>query len=598
MKRAAWVRSLLSVVQESRPVRSIRRTFDVIGSSVREIKVASISCIFLASLLLDFSVWAPTLCKLAAIFLQAGGTIKLIFEERYLLLRYRHLSFKKRLIPIVLFAVALLFYVEKAILFFQTWNDPAGVFIHTYRLYSMIFFGSAFSIYGMRLRTITQFLDRLHLRPAQTLAVSFALLIFFGALFLSLPQMVIDPSRISFIDALFMATSASTVTGLGLFPISEFYRASGQWVLLLLIQFGGLGIMTFGALFSLVSKQDLRLSDEVALQGILETESIGTVRREVAGIFIMTLTIEAIGTLLLWLCFREETGSAFTALFHAVSAFCNAGFSLFPANLEGYVSHLPVNLTVAGLIILGGLGFPVLKNLGSYPLFGSDRREWRLTFHSKMVLSISAGLLAAGTIGLFILEYNGTLAPLPWHQKWVAAAFQSVTARTAGFNTLNVGSLSDAALFLLIVLMWVGGSPVSTAGGIKTTTFGVMLATFRSLLRRREEVEIFRRGLSPNVVQKALSVGFISSALLALFLLLFLWIEVGDFRNLLFEVVSAFNTVGLSTGITPHLSPAGKLILIFTMFVGRIGPLTLAFSLAERASRGTYRYPRERVIVG
>ncbi|MDC4223834.1 MAG: TrkH family potassium uptake protein [Candidatus Manganitrophus sp.] len=505
---------------------------------------------------------------------------------------------KKRLIPIILFAVALLFYVEKALLFLQTWNDPAGVFVHTYRLYSMIFSGAALSIYGLRLKTIVRFLDRLHLRPAQTLAVSFALLIFFGALFLSLPQMVVDPSRISFIDALFIATSASTVTGLGLFPISEYYRMSGQWIVLLLIQFGGLGIMTFGALFTLVSKRELRLSDEVALHGILETESIGNVRRQVAGIFIMTFTIEAIGTLLLWLCFRDEAGSIFAALFHAVSAFCNAGFSLFPANLEGYVGHLPVNLIISVLIILGGLGFPVLQNLGSYPLFGEDRKNWRLTFHSKMVLAISAGLLTAGTIGLFLLEYNGTLASLPWHHKWMAAAFQSVTARTAGFNTLNMGALSDAALFLLIVLMWVGGSPVSTAGGIKTTTFGVMLATFRSLLRGREEVEIFRRELSPSVVQKALSVGFISSALLAAFLLLFLWVEKGEFRSLLFEVVSAFNTVGLSTGITPQLSPAGKLILIFTMFVGRIGPLTLAFSLAERVNRGTYRYPRERVIVG
>jgi len=585
-------------VQESRPTHPVRRAFDSIGASIREIKVASIYGLFLFSLFLDFSVWFPTLCKAAALLLQAGGILKLVFEERYLLLRYRHLSLKKRLIPIVLFAVALLFYVEKGLLFFQTWNDPAGALIHTYRLYSIIFFGSAFSIYGMRLKTIAQFLDRLHLKPAQTLAVSFALLICFGALFLSLPQMVVDPSRISFIDALFMATSASTVTGFSLFPISEFYRMSGQWVLLLLIQLGGLGIMTFGALFSLISKRGLQISDEVALQGILETESIGTVRREVAGIFIVTFTIEAIGTLLLWLCFREEDASLFAALFHAVSAFCNAGFSLFPANLEGYVGHLPVNLIIAPLIILGGLGFPVLQNLGSYPLFGGERRNWRLTFHSKMVLSVSAGLLAAGTIGLFLLEYNGTLSPLSWHQKWVAAAFQSVTARTAGFNTLNIGALSDAALFLLIVLMWVGGSPVSTAGGIKTTTFGVMLATFRSLLRGREEVEIFRRELSPNVVQKALSVGFISSALLALFLLLFLWIEEGEFRDLFFEIVSAFNTVGLSTGMTPQLSPAGKLILIFTMFVGRIGPLTLAFSLAQRVSRGTYRYPRERVIVG
>ncbi|MFY9269462.1 MAG: TrkH family potassium uptake protein [Candidatus Manganitrophaceae bacterium] len=586
------------ITQEPGPATAIGGVLHTVSSSVRELKVASLTGIFVASLLLDFSTWLPTFCKAAALFLQTGGIIKLVFEERYLFFRYRHFSMRKRLIPIIFFIVALLFYIEKGLLFYQIWTNAADPLLHTYRLYSMIFFGAAFSIYGMRLRTIAHFIDRLHLRPAQTLAVSFAILIIFGALFLSLPQMVIDPSQISFIDALFISTSAGTVTGLGLFPISEFYRMSGQWVLLFLIQFGGLGIMTFGALFSLISKRELRLGDEIALQGILETESIGTVRREIARIFIVTFTIEAIGTLLLWLSFREETGSIFAALFHAVSAFCNAGFSVFPTNLEGYVGHLPVNLIIAALIILGGLGFPVLQNLGNYPLFGSDRRAWRLTFHSKMVLVISAGLLTVGTIGLFVLEYNGTLAPLPWHQKWIAAAFQSVTARTAGFNTLNIGALSNASIFLLIVLMWVGGSPASTAGGIKTTTFGVMLATFQSLLRGREEVEIFRRGLSPNVVQKALSVGFVSSALLAFFLLLLLSMEEGGFRDLLFEAVSAFNTVGLSTGITPHLSPVGKLILTFTMFVGRIGPLTLAFSLAERAGRGNYRYPRERVIVG
>lgn len=413
MQREKGIRSLLSAVQASRSA-----AFHAIGSAVRKIKIASLSGIFITALLLDFSVWLPTLCKAAAIVLQTGGILKLIFEERYLLLRYRRFSLKKRLIPIALFAVALLFYLEKALLLLQIRNDPASLLIHTYRLYGIIFFGSAFSIYALRLKTIAQFLDRLHLKPAQTMAVSFALLIFFGALFLSLPQMVVDPSRISFIDALFTATSAATVTGLGLFPVSEYYRITGQWILLLLIQFGGLGIMTFGALFALLSKRDLRLSDEIAFQGMLETKSIGSVRREVAAIFVTTLTIEAIGTLLLWLCFRNQTDrSFFTALFHAVSAFCNAGFSLFPANLEGHAGNAPVNFTIAALIILGGLGFPVLYDLGSYPLFGSGRGKWRLTFHPKMVLSVSAGLLAAGTIGILLLEYRGALAPLPWHQK-------------------------------------------------------------------------------------------------------------------------------------------------------------------------------------
>lgn len=599
MKREGRIRSLFSATQESGPVTAILRFFHRITLSVREMKIASLSGVFLLSFLFDFSIWFPIFFKGAALLLQGGALIKLTFEERYLFLRFRHFSWTKRLIPVGLFLIALLFYFEKGVFFFQTWDQPEILPIHTYRLYSMIFFGAAFSIYAMRLKTIATFLDRLHLKPAQTLALSFALLTLAGALLLSLPQMVVDPSQISFIDALFTAASATTVTGLSVFPISEYYRTAGQWVILLLIQLGGLGIMTFGALIFFLPKRRMPLREEIALQGVLEAESIGSVRREIGSIFVMTLTIEAIGALLLWTFFKETTSNPlFQAIFHSISAFCNAGFSLFPANLEGYVDRPGVNLIIIGLVILGGLGFPVLRNLGDYPLFGKGPTPWRLTFHSKMVLTISAGLLLAGTVGLYLLEFRGTLAPLPWRDQWMAAFFHSAVARTAGFNTLSIARFSDAGIFLIILLMWIGGSPISTAGGIKTTTFGVMLATLRSLLRGREEIEIFHRRLAPQAVQKALSVGFISSALLALLLLFLLAVEEGNFKIILFEAVSAFNTVGLSIGNTAAFSPLGKAILILTMFIGRLGPLTIAYSLAERTSRGMYRYPEERVIVG
>ncbi|MDC4204285.1 MAG: hypothetical protein MPW13_07840 [Candidatus Manganitrophus sp.] len=414
MKREGWFRSLLSAAQESRPATFVRQVFDLIASSIREIKVASLSGILLLSFLFDFSIWFPIFFKAAALLLQAGGLIKLTFEERYLLLRFRHLSWRKRLIPVALFLIALLFYFEKGVLFLQRWDQPDTFPIHTYRLYSMIFFGAAFSIYAMRLKTIATFLDRLHLRPAQTLALSFAMLIFAGALILSLPQMVVDPSQISFIDALFTATSATTVTGLIVSSPSEFYRLPGQWVILLLIQLGGLGIMTFGALIFFLPRRRMPLREEFALQGVLEAESIGSVRREIGSIFVITLTIEAFGALLLWTFFENATPNAlFQAIFHAVSAFCNAGFSLFPANLEGYVDRPGINLTIIGLVILGGLGFPVLHNLGNYPLFGRGPTAWRLTFHSKMVLAISGALLLTGTVGIYFLEYRGALSPFP-----------------------------------------------------------------------------------------------------------------------------------------------------------------------------------------
>jgi len=266
--------------------------------------------------------------------------------------------------------------------------------------------------------------------------------------------------------------------------------------------------------------------------------------------------------------------------------------------MEGYVGHLPVNFIIAALVIAGGLGFPVLSNLGNYPLFRKDRTTWRLSFHSKMVLSVSASLLLFGTLGIYLLESSNTLSVLAWHEKWLSAFFHAVTARTAGFNSLNLGQFSGASLFLVMLLMWIGGSPASTAGGIKTTTFGVMLATLGAMLSGRKEVSLFKRGISASAVQKALAIGFTSFALLSFFLLLLLYTEKGNFEEIMFEAVSAFNTVGLSTGLTSKLSPAGKVILILTMFVGRIGPLTLAFSLAERVSKGKYAYPEERVIVG
>lgn len=568
-------------------------------SPLRAMRIFSLAGMFLLSFVLDLSVWFPLFSKGFALLLQGLISLKLCFEERYLFIRLRHLSWKKRLLPIVLFGIGLLFYIEKLFLFIEIWKNPAGDLTAPYRLYSIIFFVSAFSIYTLRFSAIAQFLGRLRLKPAQTLAMSFVLMILLGTLLLSVPQMVVDPSKISFIDALFTATSAATVTGLSLFPISEFYRAGGQWVILLLIQLGGLGIMTFGALLSLITHRHIRLHDAVLLHGALETESVGTVKKEIQLIFLITLTIEAMGALLLWLSFPSETPfPLFQAIFHSVSAFCNAGFSLFPNNLEGYVSEFSVNGVIAALIILGGLGFPVLNNLSQYPLFNQGKSTWRLTFHSKLVLSTSALLLVAGTVGLLIFEYQGELKALAWHEKFVAAAFQSVTARTAGFNTLNLSLFSDGGLFLLMVLMWIGGSPASTAGGIKTTTFGVMIATLRAVLRGREEVELFNRRLSPAAIQKSLSLAFISSALLVIFLMLMFLIEDGSFKSILFETVSAFNTVGLSTGITPRFSPLGKVILVAAMFVGRIGPLTLAFSLAERTSKGKYSYPQEKVIVG
>lgn len=574
-------------------------TLAFVADQLRGMKYFPIPGMLILCLVLDFSPWFSTFSRTVSLTFQAGVLIKLVFQEKLLHLRFRHLSWKKKFIPIALFGVSLLFYFEKAVIFFSVWGEPIDFLIVPYHSYSVIFFLSSFLIYILHFNMISTFFGDLHLKPAQAMAISFLSLITIGTLLLSLPQMVTDPSKISIVDALFIATSASTVTGLGLEPISEFYRPAGIWVILFLIQTGGLGMMTFGVLFSFFSKRRLKLDAAVTLHGLLETESVGSVRREIGLIFLFTFMIETLGALLFWFFLPEGTDQAFfSSVFHAVSAFCNAGFSVFPTNLEAFVGNTPLSLVISVLIVLGGLGFPVLKNLGEYPLFRKDRAAWRLSFHSKLVLSISAGLLLVGTVGIYFLEYNGTLAPLSWYEKWVAALFHSVSARTAGFNTVNVGHFSDTTLFLLMILMWIGGSPASTAGGIKTTTFGVMLATLKAMLNRREEVTLFKRSLSPQTVQKSLSVAFSASALLAILFLLLLFFEKGDFKALMFELFSASNTVGLSTGITTGLSPIGKLIIIVAMFCGRIGPLTLALSLAERVSKGKYTYPQEKVIIG
>lgn len=580
-------------------IGKVSRSLVFVADQLRGMKYFPIPGILILCLVLDFSPWFSTVSRIVSLTLQAGVLIKLVFQEKLLHLRFRHLSWKKKFIPIALFGVSLLFYFEKAVIFFSVWGEPTDYLVVPYHSYGTIFFLSSFLIYILHFNMISAFFGDLHLKPAQAMAISFLSLIILGTLLLSLPQMVTDPSKISIVDALFIATSASTVTGLSLAPISEFYRPAGIWVILFLIQTGGLGIMTFGVLFSFFSNQRIQLDSAVTLQGLLETESVGSVRREIGRIFLFTFMIETLGALLFWFFLPEGTDQAFfSSVFHAVSAFCNAGFSVFPTNLEAFVGNTPLSLVISVLIVLGGLGFPVLNNLGDYPLFRKDRAAWRLSFHSKLVLSISAGLLLVGTVGIYFFEYNGTLAPLSWYEKWVAALFHSVSARTAGFNTVNIGHFSDTTLFLLIVLMWIGGSPASTAGGIKTTTFGVMLATLKAMLNRREEVSIFKRGISPLAVKKSLSVAFTASALLAILFLLLLFFEGGDFKELMFELFSAFNTVGLSTGITAELSPIGKLIIVVTMFFGRIGPLTLAFSLAERVSKGKYAYPQERVIIG
>ncbi len=316
---------------------------------------------------------------------------------------------------------------------------------------------------------------------------------------------------------------------------------------------------------------------------------------------ILTLTIifEAIGVLSFYLSWSGskgfEHGSVFYySLFHSVSAFCNAGFSLFRDSFEGFSASIPHNLTLTALIVIGGLGFTVIMNLFRVGIFKKER----LSLQTKLVLTVTLTLLVFGAVLVLITEWNNSLGGLSIFTKVVVACFQSVTPRTAGFNTVNMASLTNACYFLMMILMFIGASPGSTGGGIKTSTFGIFLASIWSMLKGRNAVEIFKRDVPRDIVNKALSIIILAFMFLAVFGLILMFTEKGNPVHILFELVSAFGTVGLSAGITSDLTTIGKIIIMITMFIGRIGPLTLALAIGQRRESIAYEYPEEAVMIG
>jgi len=318
----------------------------------------------------------------------------------------------------------------------------------------------------------------------------------------------------------------------------------------------------------------------------------------------VTLTIEAAGALVLYLRWRgdfpTEGEALFSSVFHSVSAFCNAGFSLFSTNLVHYRGDLLVNLAVTTLIILGGLGFTTLAGFINADPFRKGWRNYltRMPTHTKLALVTTFFLLLTGTLYIFFFEFDGTLAPLGMKEKLLASYFQSVTLRTAGFHTVDLAAFQNVTLWLMVIWMFIGGCPSSTAGGIKATTAGILVLAVRAMLLGREDVEIFGRSISKTVVYKSIAIVIISLLLVTLCFSLLLVGQAGSFVGLLFETVSAFANVGLSLNVTPTLGAAGKLIIIFLMYAGRIGPLTLALAVGEQATRAPFHYPEARILVG
>ncbi|WP_161888754.1 TrkH family potassium uptake protein [Pontibacter russatus] len=452
-------------------------------------------------------------------------------------------------------------------------------------------------------------LKALQVKPAITFIVSFISLIAIGTGLFMLPKMTNAPDGMRFIDALFMATSASCITGLVVVDPGTYFTLSGQVLLLLLVQLGGLGVMTFATFFASLMRQGIGIKQHVALHEIMESESLFSTKGLLPKLILLTLSIEAVGASIIFFSwgpevrFESVAGKIYFSVFHSVSGFCNAGFSLFPEGLYtapvrfSYVLHL----IIAALVILGGIGFPTMLDVFSPTAMrrrlGAPWRNWRLL--SRVTIYTSAGLLAAGTLIFFLLEYYNSLSSLGFAEALVSAFFQSATTRSAGYSTVDVSSLSVSTLLVFLVLMFIGASPGSMGGGIKTTTFTIILLSVAATIRGRENVEIGNRSIPHSLSYKAFSVFTFAVVINVVFVIL-LSVTDAQFQivHLVFEQVSAFATVGLSTGITAGLSDMGKLIIVISMYVGRVGTLTLALALSTRASTAAYKYPAAHLAVG
>lgn len=437
------------------------------------------------------------------------------------------------------------------------------------------------------------------LRPAQILAGGFAAAILIGTVLLSLPLATVDKEGAPLLAALFTATSAVCVTGLVVVDTGTYFSTFGQLVIMGLIQIGGLGFMTFATLFAIMLGRRITLKERILLQEALNQVTMEGVVRLSKYVIQITLFIEALGAIILSLRFGMDLGwgrGLYYGVFHAVSAFNNAGFDLFGEyrSVMGYTGDFTVNLTLMGLIIVGGLGFTVISEIYVH-------RGRKFNLHSQIVLRASALLILVGGILVLLMEYTNpeTLGVLNNNDKILGAVFMSVTSRTAGFNTISIADLRDTTLLLIVILMYIGASPGSTGGGIKTTTFVAVFQSIIATLRGRCDVNIRERTLHEDTIKKATAIAFSAMVLILGITCLLTITEEAEFLDLLFEATSAFATVGLSTGITPGLSTFGRIAIILTMFVGRVGPLTLAFAMAQRSCNKNYiKYPEEKIMIG
>lgn len=456
--------------------------------------------------------------------------------------------------------------------------------------------------------------------PALLLVAGFALIIFFGTLLLLLPRSTIEHFRLPLADALFVSTSAVCVTGLSPVDLAHTFTLEGQIVIMLLIQIGGLGVMTITSFFALFFMGSTSLYNQFALRDMLGSDAFSSLISTLLNILIFTFTIEAIGALLIWISIHSTMNMTlneeiFFSVFHAVSAFCNAGFSTLTGNLGNpaiLYNHNWFYIIISILIILGGIGFPILVNFKNVlafhiksfcmKLFKKNYKQIRYqhltNINTKIVIVTTSILIVFGTIIIAILEWNNAFVHMDIEDKIVQSFFNSVTPRTAGFNSVDLTNFSLLTIIVYSVLMWIGGGSQSTAGGIKVNTFAVAISNFFSVIRGKTSVTLFNRELSAESVRRASATIFGSLITIIVFFLILVAMEPEiSPKGLLFETISAYCTVGSSLNITPLLADNSKIIMSVLMFIGRVSLITILMSVIQQKGNTKYRYPKDNVII-
>lgn len=443
----------------------------------------------------------------------------------------------------------------------------------------------------------------IQIKPAQALVLGFAALIFLGGLLLTLPAATRSGQSTGFLDALFTATSAVCVTGLVIFDTGTYWSPLGQMIIMILIQIGGLGFMTFGILFAILLGKKIGLKSRLLLQQSFNEFTLQGVVRLAIRVLLITLGIELSAAVLLSLRMVPRLGffrGVWFSLFHAVSAFNNAGFDIFGSvsgpysSLTSFYGDPLVLLVIAFLFILGGLGFTVMIDLVRKHRFG------KLTLHSKLVVTTTLGLILTGTLAILVLESGNpdTLGEMGTADAVLNAFFQAVTPRTAGFNSLDIAALLPGTQLLIMLLMFIGASPGSTGGGIKTTTFASLFAGAKALVKGSHGAVMYNRKIPEEQISRSMLIMILASSLVITSTFFLMLSDQGDFLTTMFEVISAFGTVGLSMGMTPELTVPGRLIIMMTMFMGRLGPVTVAFALSRSQRTNIIGFPEEKIILG